>query len=162
SDWPDQNTFSNRVARRLSVPNASHLLMMIVQDQSEAISRITITAFTTGSARRKTEMIESRVAPISGSVPVGVTSTFVVGAAAGASRLWVSLTAPPVGAADGARWAEAGAAKLNATIANATATTRNTFIRNLFQRGPTPGRGAYRSPRFDRPAKVIQRWPNLG
>src|SRR5262245_51073352 len=118
--------------------------MMIVHDQSEAISRITITAFTTGSARRNTEITERRVAPPkSVSVPVGVMSTLVVGAAAGASRGRVSLTPLPAGAAEGARCADAGAAMLNVRTASATAIRRNTFIRYPIQRGPTPGRGAY-------------------
>ncbi|MEJ0042747.1 MAG: hypothetical protein WDM81_11305 [Rhizomicrobium sp.] len=93
-------------------------MTMIVHDHSEAISRITMTVLTIGSARRNTETTDSPPGASKPLPPAGAISTLV-----GAARSCASAGAP-VGAASGARCAKAGAANISVRAASAATSVR--------------------------------------
>src|SRR5665213_3652967 len=108
--------------------------MMMAQDQSEARSSSTITAFTITSARRKLSTMEKP--PLAG-LPTcdrPLISTLVVGAAVGGAMIWVSAGAP-VGAAAGPCCAIAG---LAANASMATSMTKKTGASTRFNVMGTP------------------------
>src|ERR1043166_6385779 len=134
--------------------------MMIVHDQSEAISSSTNTLFTIQSARRNSETTEMPLT--SGAPPVGVTSTLAVGAAAGGASSWVCASCE-TGAARGVRCAKAE--PLGTRNSAAAITTARCF--NAMH-NPSVLAGfalALFMPGTRRPAKLLEAigtWPNLG